>query len=59
MTITPDEPNPDPSVVPSGDPVPIDPDVDPREPNPDLPDPEIVPPEDAVTIATADRPDDL
>ncbi|WP_370618420.1 hypothetical protein [Mumia sp. Pv 4-285] len=58
MTTTPDEPNPDPKVVPSGDPVPIDPGEDPRN-DPDLPEPEIVPPHDeGVPIADAEWPED-
>lgn len=39
MTTTPEEPNPDPEVVPSGDPIPTDPNPD--DPGPD-PTPQII-----------------
>ena len=44
MTTTPNEPLPDPEVVPSGDPIPTDPGNDPGvDPPPDDPQPEITP----------------
>ena len=44
MTTTPNEPLPDPEVVPSGDPTPIDPGHVPGvDPDPNQPEPEITP----------------
>lgn len=45
MTTTPNEPTPEPEVVPSGDPAPIDPEVPGADPSPEQP--EIQPSPDA------------